>query len=247
MSGRLADKRAFVTAAGAGIGRATAVAFLREGATVTAADIDRAALESLRAAHPRIETLELDVTDAAAVNDAAARWPQTDVLVNAVGIVVDGTALTCRIDDWDRSFALNVTAMFRTIRAFLPQMLERCGGSIVNVASVASSITGVPNRCAYGASKAAVVGLTKSVAADFVTRGIRCNAICPGTIDTPSLANRIAATGDAAAARKAFMARQPMGRLGTPEEIAHLAVYLGSDESAFTTGQIHIADGGWNI
>jgi 2-keto-3-deoxy-L-fuconate dehydrogenase len=247
MSGRLAGKQAFVTAAGAGIGRATAIAFLREGATVVAADNHAAALDLLHAEHPSITCWRLDVTDTTAVTDAAARWQQTDLLVNAVGIVVDGTVLSCRVEDWDRSLQLNVTAMFHVIRAFMPPMLRRRCGSIVNVASVASSVTGVPNRCAYGTSKAAVIGLTKSVAADFIASGIRCNAICPGTIDTPSLAARIAATGDPAAARKAFVARQPMGRLGSPEEIAHLAVYLGSDESAFTTGQIHIADGGWTI
>lgn len=241
MSGRLAGKRAFVTAAGAGIGRATALAFAREGAHVVATDIDEAALGALDG----VTTERLDVTDGEAVAAAAARWGDRDILVNAAGWVPNGSVLETSDADWARAFDLNVTSMMRTIRAFLPAMLTGGGGSIINVASVASSIKAAPNRFAYSATKAAVIGLTKAVAADFVTRGIRCNAICPGTVDTPSLAERLRATGDEAAARAAFVARQPMGRLGTAEEIAHLAVYLASDEAAFTTAQAHVIDGGW--
>jgi len=243
MNGRLTGKHAFVTAAAAGIGRATALAFAREGARVVAADIDPTALGELTG--ERIETVVLDVTDAAAVVAAAQRFPATDILFNAAGWVPDGTILECDDEDWREAFELNVTSMFRTVRAFLPAMLARGTGAIVNVSSVASSIKGVPNRFAYGSTKAAVIGLTKSIASDFVGRGIRCNAICPGTVDTPSLARRMAASGDFETARAAFIGRQPMGRLGTPEEIAHLAVYLSSDEASFTTGQAYIIDGGW--
>jgi 2-keto-3-deoxy-L-fuconate dehydrogenase len=242
MSGRLDGKQALVTAAGAGIGRAVALAFAAEGAAVLATDIDGAALASLSALG--LQTARLDVTDGEAVARIAAA-AEPDVLVNAAGWVHHGTVLDCDAAAWDRSLALNVTAMHRTIRAVLPGMLMRGRGSIVNVASVASSIKGVPNRYAYGATKAAVIGLTKAVAADFVDQGLRCNAICPGTIDTPSLAERMRATGDEQAARSAFIARQPMGRLGRADEVAALAVYLGSDESAFTTGQAHVIDGGW--
>lgn len=242
MTGRLNGKRALVTAAGAGIGRAVALAFAAEGALVAATDVDEAALTQLSA--PGLSTARLDVTDVVAVADVAGGW-EADILVNAAGWVHHGTVLDCDDDAWDRSFALNVTAMHRTIRAVLPGMLARGGGSIINIASVASSIKGVPNRYAYGATKAAVIGLTKAVAADFVGRGVRCNAVCPGTVDTPSLAMRMRATGDEAAARAAFIARQPMGRLGRAEEIAALAVYLASDEAAFTTGQTHVIDGGW--
>ncbi len=245
MSGRLAGKSAFVTAAGAGIGRAAALAFAREGASVIATDIDLAALGSLAAEGPEIAVNRLDVTDPQAVAAAADEAGGVDILFNAAGWVPAGGILECREADWDRAVEVNVTSVYRMIRAFLPAMLERGGGSIINVASVASSITGVPNRFAYGVTKAAVIGLTKSVAADFVARGLRCNAICPGTIDTPSLADRMEATGDAVAARAAFVARQPMGRLGTAEEVAHLAVYLASEEAAFTTGQVHVIDGGW--
>ena len=241
--GRLAGKRAFVTAAGAGIGRATALAFAAEGATVVAADIDAAALATLTG----VETLVLDVRDAAAVSAAAAAHAATDVLFLAAGMVANGGILDCSEDDWARSMDLNVTSTYRTIRAFLPAMVERRRGSIITVASVASSLKGAPSRFAYGASKAAVIGITKSVAADFVTSGIRCNAICPGTVDTPSLQGRMAATGDLDAARAAFITRQPMGRLGAAEEIAALAVYLAGDESGFTTGQTHVIDGGWTM
>jgi 2-keto-3-deoxy-L-fuconate dehydrogenase len=243
LSGRLSGKRAFVTAAGAGIGRATALAFAREGADVVATDIDGAALAAL--AEQGITVRRLDVTDPAAILSAAGEAGPCNVLFNAAGWVPSGSVLETSDADWARALDLNVTSMMRTVRAFLPAMLEAGGGSIVNVSSVASSIKAVPNRFAYSATKAAVIGLTKAVAADFIGRGVRCNAICPGTVDTPSLAERLRATGDEAAARAGFVARQPMGRLGTAEEVAHLAVYLASDESAFTTGQAHVIDGGW--
>ncbi len=237
---RLNGKRCLVTAAGQGIGRAIAVAMAAEGARVFATDLDPGKLDGLDG----IETERLDVLDRDAVAALAARLTDIDVLANCAGWVEHGTILDTDEQGWAFSFDLNVTAMYRIIRAFLPAMLERGGGSIVNIASVAGSIVGVPNRCAYGASKAAVIGLTKSVAADFVTRGIRCNCICPGTIDSPSLQERMRAQGDYETARKAFVARQPMGRIGQPEEMAALAVYLASDESSFTTGVAHIADGG---
>jgi 2-keto-3-deoxy-L-fuconate dehydrogenase len=247
MSGRLAGKRALVTAAGAGIGRAAAIAFSREGATVLATDIDVPALATLAREGAGVATARLDVTDPAAIAALAEREAAFDVVFNCAGVVHHGTILDCDDGDWAHTIALNVTAAYRLIRAVLPAMLAAGGGSIVNVASVASSVTGVPNRFAYGASKAAVIGLTKAVAADFVGKGVRCNVICPGTIDTPSLAGRIAATGDAEAARRAFVARQPMGRLGHASEVAALAVYLASDESAFTTGAVHVIDGGWTM
>ena len=242
---RLAGKTAFLTAAAAGIGRATALAYAAEGASVIATDIDTAGLESLEKERPQIETAKLDVLDPEQCAAIATRWPRVDVLLNIAGYVHHGTILDCTPEDWARSFDINVNSMYRIARAILPGMLERGRGSIVNMSSVASSIKGVPNRAVYGATKAAVIGLTKAIAADFVGRGIRCNAICPGTVETPSLAGRMAATGDLEAARRAFIARQPMQRLGKPEEIAALAVYLGSDESAFTTGTTHIIDGGW--
>ena len=245
MAGRLAGKTAFLTGAAAGIGRATALAYAREGAVVIATDVDVAGLDALKKEQPQIETALLDVLNPAECDAIGTRWPQIDVLLNVVGYVHHGTILECSPEDWARSFDLNVHSMFRTIRSVLPGMIERCAGSIVNISSIASSIKGIPNRSVYGATKAAVIGLTKSVAVDFVTKGIRCNAICPGTVDSPSLAGRMAALGDLEAARKAFIARQPMQRLGKPEEVAALAVYLGSDESAFTTGGTHIIDGGW--
>jgi 2-keto-3-deoxy-L-fuconate dehydrogenase len=240
---RLKGKRCLVTAAAQGIGRATALAFAAEGARVLATDVNMEVLGEI-AGTPGIEVERLDVLDAAAIVALGTRVTDLDVLCNCAGFVEHGTILDTDEKGWNFSFDLNVTAMYRTIRAFLPAMLERGGGSIVNIASVASSICGVPNRCAYGASKAAVIGLTKSVAADFVTRGIRCNCICPGTVDSPSLQQRMRAQGDYEAARKAFVARQPMGRLGTAEEMAAVAVYLAADESAFTTGTAIIADGG---
>jgi 2-keto-3-deoxy-L-fuconate dehydrogenase len=239
---RLKGKRAVVTAAGQGIGRAFAEAFRREGAAVLATDINEAALKGLAG----LETRRLDVTDKAAVDALAAELGAVDILANCAGYVHQGTIFDCAEKDWDFSFDLNVKSMYRMIRAFLPAMLEKGKGSIVNVASVASSVKGVPNRFVYGASKAAVIGLTKSVAADFVAKGIRCNAICPGTVHSPSLDDRMKALGgDPAEVRRAFAQRQPMGRIGEPSEIAHLAVYLASDEAAFTTGAIHIIDGGW--
>ncbi len=242
---RLAGKRAFVTAAGAGIGRATALAFAREGAQVTATDIDEAALASLAAEQPGITTARLDVRDTAAVA-AALAGPAPDVLFNCAGFVHHGTVLDMSEADWAFSWDLNVSSMVRTIRAALPGMLARGSGTIINMASVASSIRGVPNRFAYGATKAAVIGLTKAIAADHVAQGIRAHAICPGTVESPSLEGRINAQPDPVAARAAFIARQPMGRLGKPEEVAALAVYLASDEASYTTGQAHVIDGGWS-
>lgn len=246
MTGRLNGKRALTTAAGQGIGRATALAMAREGAHVFATDINEEALASLTdEAEGEMETFVLDVRDADSVPAGVAR-AAPDVLFNCAGFVHHGTVLDATAEEWDFAFDLNVTSMFRTIQAALPGMLERGGGSIVNMSSAASSIIGAPNRFVYGTTKAAVIGLTKSVAVDYITSGIRCNAICPGTVDSPSLHDRLRATGDYEAAMKAFIARQPMGRIGTPEEIAALAVYLASDESAFTTGQTHIIDGGWS-
>lgn len=239
MSGRLSGKRCVITAAAQGIGRASAELFAAEGAEVVATDIDEAKLAGLAGCR----TERLDVTDAAAIEAFARRHGAIDVLFNCAGYVHHGTILETTEQDWDFSFDLNVRSMFRLTRAFLPAMLARGHGNIVNMASVAGSVKGVPNRFVYGASKAAVIGLTKSIAIDFVTRGIRCNAICPGTVETPSLGERIAAQGDVEKARAAFIARQPMGRLGTPQEIAWLAVYLASDESAYTTGALHIIDG----
>jgi 2-keto-3-deoxy-L-fuconate dehydrogenase len=238
--GRLFGKTALITAAGQGIGRATAELFVREGARVIATDINPATLDIAGA-----EGRPLDVTDAAAVKAVAAEFPDVNVLYNCAGVVHPGAILDCDEDQWDFALSLNVTAQYRMIRAFLPQMIKNGGGSIINMSSVASSIKGVPNRFAYGATKAAVIGLTKSVAADYVTQGIRCNAICPGTVETPSLLQRLRDTGDFDKAYKDFTSRQAMGRFGRPEELAALALYLASDESAFTTGQTHIIDGGW--
>lgn len=248
MSGRLQGKTALVTAAGQGIGRATAVAFAAEDAHVIATSTESEPFAALAREHPELEARVLDVTDA----EGIARLAESiegplDVLFNCAGYVQDGTLLECDDQAWAHSFAVNVTSMFHMCRAFLPRMVEAGKGSIVNVASVASSVTGVPRRFAYGASKAAVIGLTKSIAVDFTATGVRCNAICPGTIDTPSLHQRMAATGDYERARKQFAARQPMGRLGRPEEIAALAVHLASDESAFTSGGVFVADGGQTL
>ena len=248
---RLKGKRAFVTAAGAGIGRATAIAFAAEGAEVIATDLKADLIADLKD-HGVAERHALDVRDSAAVNALAANLGAIDVLFNCAGFVHHGTVLTTSEADWDFSFDLNVKSMHRTISAFLPAMLEKGGGSIVNVASGASSVRGIPNRYVYGASKAAVIGLTKSVAADFIRQSIRCNAICPGTIQSPSLDQRIAEQANTQGKpideiRQAFVDRQPMGRLGTAEEIAWLAVYLASDESSYTTGQIHLADGGFAL
>jgi len=246
VSARLDGKHCLLTAAGAGIGRATALAFAREGAQVLATDIDGTALQSLRAESSAVRTAALDVTDPAQITALVDAQPVIDVLFNCAGWVHAGTILDTDEDAWRRSFAINVDSMFRLCKAVLPGMLARGRGSIVNMASAASSVKGVPNRFAYGATKAAVIGLTKAIAADYVARGVRCNAICPGTVKSPSLEQRVAALGgDQDAVWKSFIDRQPMGRLGTPEEIAALAVYLASDESAFTTGAIHVIDGGW--
>jgi 2-keto-3-deoxy-L-fuconate dehydrogenase len=244
MAGRLAGKTCVVTAAGQGIGRASAIAMHREGGRVIATDINAAALAELAALG--LETRHLNVRDAAAVAQIAADLPETEVLFNCAGFVANGTILDCSEEDWAFSVDLNVTAMFRMCRAFLPGMIARGGGSIVNMASAVGSIIGAPNRFVYGVTKAGVIGMTKAIAADFVTRGIRCNAVCPGTVESPSLNDRMRATGDYEAARKAFVARQPMGRIASAEEIAHLVVYLASDESSFTTGHAHVIDGGWS-
>lgn len=243
MSGRLQGKTALVTAAAQGIGRATAEAFLAEGAKVIATDINLEKLGTLKGAN--LTTRHLDVLDGAAILAAEQEIGAIDVLVNCAGYVHHGSILDCEEKDFDFSTNLNVRAAYRMIRAFLPGMLARKGGTIVNVSSIASSIIGVPNRFIYGVTKAALLGLTKSVAVEYVTKGIRCNAICPGTVETPSLGERIKALGNEEEARKAFIARQPMGRLGTAPEIAALALYLASDESAFVTGQEFIIDGGW--
>lgn len=242
MTGRLAGKSAVVTAAAQGIGRATALAFAAEGATVWATDINETALAELDG--DSIHTARLDVLDAAAITEFAAARGAVDVLFNCAGYVHHGTILECDEDAWEFSNNLNVRACYRMCRAFLPAMLDAGGASIINIASVAGSLRGIPNRFVYGATKAAVIGLTKALAADHIGQGIRANAICPGTVQSPSLDDRINAFDDPVAARKAFIARQPMGRVGTAEEIAALAVYLASDESSYTTGVAHIIDGG---
>ncbi|MFS8183296.1 SDR family oxidoreductase [Pseudovibrio denitrificans] len=244
--GRLTGKTALITAAGQGIGRATVEAYAAEGAKVFATDINEAALAELNAIDG-VTGLKLDVTNADEVQETLKKTGPLDILFNCAGFVHNGTILECDEDAWDFSFNLNVKAMYRLCRAAIPAMLENGGGSIINMSSVASSLKGVPNRFVYCSSKAAVIGLTKAIAADFVTKGIRCNAICPGTVDSPSLHDRLKATGNYEQAMKDFIARQPMGRIGKPEEIAALAVYLGSDESGFTTGQTHAIDGGWAV
>lgn len=243
---KLVGKTVLITAAGQGIGRATAEMFAAQGAQVIASDINGTALAALRE-FDGITVRKLDVLDSAAVTATVAAIGPLDVLFNCAGYVANGTILECDEEDWDFSFNLNVTAQYRLIKQVLPGMITQGGGSIINMSSVASSIKGVPNRVAYCASKAAVIGLTKAVAADYVTDKIRCNTICPGTVDSPSLHDRLRATGDYDTALKEFIARQPLGRVGKAEEIASLALYLASDDSAFTTGQTHVIDGGWAI
>ena len=242
-SKRLAGKTAVVTAAASGIGRASAEAFARAGARVFAVDIDAVAVKNVDGCEGHV----VDVRDASAIADFAGRAGKIDVLFNCAGMVPKGTVLDIDFATWSAAFDLNVNSMYHMIRAFLPGMVEARAGSIINMSSVAGSITGVADRCGYGATKAAVIGLTKSVAKDFVKHGVRCNAICPGTVDTPSLQARLHAYGDYEKTRREFEARQPMGRLGKPDEIAALALHLASDESGFTTGQIHVIDGGWMI
>jgi 2-keto-3-deoxy-L-fuconate dehydrogenase len=242
---RLQNKTALITAAGQGIGLATAKLFVEHGATVIAADINAEALERVKAEIPAIQTVVLDVTQADQINAFCASLAKIDILFNCAGYVHAGTVLECSEEDWDFAHELNVKSMYRLIRGVLPVMVKQQSGSIINMASVASSIKGVPNRFVYSTTKAAVIGLTKAVAADYVQHGIRCNAICPGTVHTPSLENRMQASGDFEQAKAQFVARQPMGRLGTPNEIANLALYLAGNESSFTTGATHVIDGGW--
>ena len=246
MSEKLGRSTALVTAAGQGIGRATAIAFANEGATVWASDINENALHLLCQEVPGIQALKLDVRDSGLIADSVHRLGTLDVLFNCAGFVHQGTVLDCLDEDWDFSFDLNVKSMFHMCRACLPGMITSGRGSIINMSSVVSSVRGAPNRFVYGTTKAAVIGLTKSIAVDFIHQGIRCNAICAGTVQSPSLNERISHCDDPQRARSEFVARQPMGRLGKTEEIAALAVYLASDDSSFTTGQIHIIDGGWN-
>lgn len=247
MGGSLASKRAFVTGAGQGIGRAVALAFAHEGAEVVAASRTFSKMQDLPGIAPAIAPVRLDVTDAGDVTRTVEAAGPLDILVNCAGWVHSGSVLDCTEEDWARSIEQNATSAFRMTRAVLPQMLERDGGSIINIASVASSITGVAERAAYGVSKAAMIGLTKAVARDFIERKIRCNALCPGTTDSPSLADRIDATADPEATRKRFISLQPMGRLGSVDEMAAAVVYLASDESSFMTGQVLIVDGGQTL
>jgi 2-keto-3-deoxy-L-fuconate dehydrogenase len=246
LTSRLRGKTALVTAAGAGIGRASVLRMAAEGAQVVASDIDAAALEDFGDV-AGVTTRRLDVTDGASIARAAKEIGGVDVLFNCAGLVPSGTVLECSDEEWARVLDVNVTSCFRMIRAFLPSMVDHGGGVIINMASVVSSLKAAPNRFAYGASKAAVIGITKSVAADFVSKGIRCNVICPGTVDTPSLQGRLAATGDYDKARREFEARQAMGRLGKSDEVAALVAYLASDEAAFITGQAYAIDGGWSM
>ena len=241
MSGRLAGKKAFITAAAQGIGRATAETFLREGAEVIATDINMGILSELSG---NVITEHLDARDSSAIQDSAERHGAVDILFNCAGFVHNGTLLESSEEEWDFAFDLNVKSMYRVTKAFLPAMIENGGGSIINTSSVASAVKGIVSRCVYSATKAAVTGLTKSVAADYVDQGIRCNAIAPGTVDTPSLGDRINAAPDPVQQRKNFIARQPMGRLGTAQEVANLVLFLASDESAFCTGQLYAVDGG---
>ncbi|MBC8158223.1 MAG: SDR family oxidoreductase [Rhodospirillales bacterium] len=245
MSGRLAGKTIFATASGLGIGRAAALAFSNEGAAVIATDKNPELLGPLEAESPNIQTRTLDVTDGKAIEKIASELGAVDVVFNCAGYVHNGTILDCEEADWDLSFDVNIKSMYRVTRAFLPAMIDAGGGSILNISSVASSITAAPNRFAYGATKAAVIGLTKAIAVDFVGKNIRCNAVCPGTVDSPSLNERMAAAGDYEGMRAKFLERQPMGRFAAPAEIGALCVYLASDEAAFATGQTYTLDGGW--
>ena len=247
MAGKLAGRVALVTSAGQGIGRASAVALANEGAKVYATDLREDLFKDISRDHPKITGFGLNVLEQSAVDAALKRTGPVDILFNCSGFVHNGTIMDCEDKDWDFSFDLNVKAHYRMIKAYLPGMLAKGKGNVVNMASVASSIKGAPNRFVYGASKAAVIGLTKALATDFVKQGIRCNAICPGTVETPSLYDRMRAQGDFEAAKAAFIARQPMGRLAQPEEIAAMVVYLASDDSAFMTGQALIIDGGWSL
>ena len=251
MSNRLQGKTAFVTAAGQGIGRATAEAFAREGAKVIATDLNLELLAGLKG-QPNVVVEKLDALDAAAIADAARRHAGVDILFNAAGYVHHGTVLDCTEEQWDTAFNLNVRSMYRTIKAFLPGMLAKGNGSIVNIASGASSVKAAGNRFVYGATKAAVIGLTKSVALDYIKQGVRCNAICPGTVESPSLRDRMATLSKSSGqtyeqVEAMFIGRQPMGRLGTADEIAAMGVYLASDESRFTTGTTMLVDGGWSL
>lgn len=247
MAGKLEGRVALVTSAGQGIGRASAIALANEGAKVFATDLREDLFKDISKDNPNITGFGLNVMEQSAVDAALKRTGPIDILFNCSGFVHNGTVLDCTEKDWDFSFDLNVKAHYRMIKAYLPGMLEAGKGNIINMASVASSIKGAPNRFVYGASKAAVIGLTKALAADFVTKGIRCNAICPGTVETPSLYDRMRAQGDFEKAKAAFIARQPMGRLAQPEEIAQMVIYLASDDSAFMTGQALIIDGGWSL
>lgn len=247
MAGKLEGRVALVTSAGQGIGRSSAIALAREGAKVFATDIREDLFQDISKDHPGITGFGLNVLEQAAVDAALKRTGPIDILFNCSGFVHNGTVLDCEEKDWDFSFDLNVKAHYRMIKAYLPGMLAKGKGNVINMASVASSIKGAPNRFVYGASKAAVIGLTKALAADFVAKGIRCNAICPGTVETPSLYDRMRAQGDFEKAKAAFIARQPMGRMAQPEEIAEMVIYLASDNSAFITGQAFVIDGGWSI
>jgi NAD(P)-dependent dehydrogenase (short-subunit alcohol dehydrogenase family) len=247
MSGRLKNKNIIVTAAGQGIGKATAIAFHKEGANVFATDINEITLKTLKEEYPKIDIFKLDSTKREDVNNYCKHMNNIDVLFNAVGFVHHGSILDCEEKDWDFSFNVNIKSMYYMCKAILPKMIDQKKGSIVNVASVASSLKGVPNRFVYGASKAAIIGLTKSIAADFVKQNIRCNAIAPGTVFTPSWEDRVKQSADPVQAKKDFIARQPMGRLGTADEIASMAIYLAGDESEFTTGNTFSVDGGMTI
>jgi 2-keto-3-deoxy-L-fuconate dehydrogenase len=247
MRERLAGKVALLTAAAQGIGLATALRFADEGAAVWATDINQTTLEKLATKRPAVQARLLDVRNQQAIQELVREIGKIDVLFNCAGYVHHGSILDCSREDWDNSFELNVTSMYYTSRAVLPGMIERGGGSIINVSSAASSLKAAAKRFVYGSTKAAIIGLTKSIALDFIRQGIRCNAICPGTVQSPSLEARIAAQADAEKARAEFIARQPMGRLGKPEEIAALAAYLASDEAAFVTGQTYVIDGGWTL